>query len=376
MWGIRVPTRVRATRTSAHWWRDARIRKDLGRDGPFLDSVEFGGNLENRYEDPSWVSPCAIFRRDTGIYSRPRWDNIGYFLKPIKTREQCEAAISVLHEYRARLRLGITELRIVVQKIRSERRDPPFKIFNAEVESDLVSKGWFRRDGVWLADMVLIEDASIIQYKYAIDPKNRIARRSKVIVQGPGRPRGAIFEQGVPILGLGNVPPQISTAYRKFSACQKFLWAAGCLNQWKTDLINPDVAKRRAAAMAISSLDSEVVDAVPELTGALADTDAEVRCRAATALTLVGAAAKDSLPALKKALQDKDKRVREIAAGIVLLLGPAEARIEAAQALGRLGCEASSSLPLLDVASKDKNPAVQAAAHAAIDAINPPADGK
>ena len=315
------------------------------------------------------VSPYALWRRDTGVYARPKWDNIGYFLKKVGTRAQCEALISVLNRDWIDMCLDGAQVQSVYREIAVDKRNLPMRVLQARVDEDAISKRCFAKDGVWFVDFVVVEDASLLEYKYAIDSKNRVGRVLHTLIEGPPRVGWSDKPNYVLVSGIAGASPAESAAHKKYSECSNLLRAAAYLEKWKTDLSSPDLSKRRMAASALFNLDFGVAGAVRELTKALADDDWEVRYHAAAAMEQVGAAARNCVPELVRLLRDKNPHVRQAAARAVFTLGGADERIEAAKVLRQIGSQAYCSISVLRGGLKDGNASVRAAATAAIDAI-------
>ena len=64
---------------------------------------------------------------------------------------------------------------------------------------------------------------------------------------------------------------------------------------------------------AVGSIGLDAAEAVPQLTEALKDTNADVRLAAVRALTNIGGPSKPAVPALKALLQDPKLEIREAA---------------------------------------------------------------
>jgi hypothetical protein len=118
-------------------------------------------------------------------------------------------------------------------------------------------------------------------------------------------------------------------------------------------LRDPEVERRRDAALAMQKIRPKDKKAVEALAGALQDKDLFVRWRAAQALRAMGPDASAAVSALAAALTDDDPRVR----------------CAAAQALGKIGREAAIAQPALLSAMKDERAYVRQAASAALENI-------
>jgi hypothetical protein len=84
--------------------------------------------------------------------------------------------------------LSPDRLRSLFRLIEAAPKELRLKIATKEFEADLITKGVFHRNDVWLAAFVVQEGASIVEFKVAIDRKNRVAYHRRVLVQGPAPP--------------------------------------------------------------------------------------------------------------------------------------------------------------------------------------------
>lgn len=112
------------------------------------------------------------------------WDNIGHFLTKIDNAQQCQAVIELLHQ-RWYEEVSVDAFRRVVRAVESDVDGLPLKVLHEDIEEDLIAKGLFRKDGYWLVNFIAFELASAVEYKYAIDSKNRFARIRRVLIEGP-----------------------------------------------------------------------------------------------------------------------------------------------------------------------------------------------
>jgi HEAT repeat protein len=101
------------------------------------------------------------------------------------------------------------------------------------------------------------------------------------------------------------------------------------LAEWLDQLQDPDPARRRHAAAALSARGRRAAEAVPGLVGLLRDPDEYVRRMAALALGEIGARPDLAVPALQGALSDGSEGVRRRAAVALRELGVPEARAAA-----------------------------------------------
>jgi hypothetical protein len=377
-----LPTKSKQQELASEWSEDGELRKqmgqdnpfldlvqkEIGQDSPFLDSVQFATGWEHLPTETRMVTPYAIRRLDTGVYARPQWDNIGYFIKTVKTRAECESLISVLHRHWRRWALSGLQFQAVADSIRSDQRKLPLKVVTADIDMETLSKRCFVENGTWFVHFITFDDATLIENKYAIDSRNRVAHRSRVLVEGPPDVPFSEPKYDNAVSGLQGLGPE-SDAHKSYLLCKRFLWRAAFLKEWRKDLRSSDSTRRREAAQKMWCLLDEAAGAVPELTGELANEDWRTRYNAASALLSAGPAGRAALPELRKLLRDKNPEVREAAAQAVFALGAGDARIVAAQLLGQYQSQAGRSLMVLRDGLKDENPAVRAAATAAIEVI-------
>jgi hypothetical protein len=336
----------------------------LGRSFPFRDGVEFGRRRVSK------SAPLLV--RENGVYAEVAWDNIGFFLKGIENAEQFKVLLALLHdEWSSCLNVG--QLRQVLAAVDSQTEGFPLRVTRRDFDADLISKSCFVKDGVWCVDFVIIEGASVVEYKYAVDKHNRIARLRRLLVEGPpshgpGHYPGPIrVHPGVlqasktaepqkepEVVAEGTAEPYIDW----YGYCSQVLRTAAFLPEWRTDLADRDATVRRKAASELRHVtevanDSKhfqfhfLKDAIPDLAKALRDEDEEVRHYSASALGNIGALA---VGELRKALADPNTN----------------ARISAARAIATVGPAAKDAIPDLRKALADPEPAVREAAEKAI----------
>ena len=290
------------------WAPNDEVRKYLGANSPFRADVEFGR--------PDMG--CSHWVRERDVYAKVSWSSIGYFLKPITSPEQFEAVLSVLHTEWPRERLTNQQRGDIFHEIESSGKSLPLKILKKDIDADTVSKGSFRKDGIWVSDLVLIEDASVVEYKYAMNRQNRLAMVRHVLVQGPPYPWSRWVQQG--LVPLYHTPEKQQEGMDQYRRSRGVLLRVAWMNQWRKALRDPDKRVRRENVWKFRELREEAKDATPDLRMVLKDADGSVRSAAEEVLGEIGSVA---VPELRKAMHDVDKNVRESALSAMAHLGPA-----------------------------------------------------
>ncbi len=321
---VASPTDLGDRRSS--WEPNADVRAHMGSDFPFRDGVQFG-----------MFDMGANFSVSDGtVYASPvDWDNIGYFIKRIDNAGQCALVLSVIHQDwpltgRAaafqwpvwqKERLTGASVRSIFHEIETKAKDLPLKIITRDFDENLMTGECYSKDGRWFTCFSLIDDESLIEYKYVIDQHNRIARRARVLVAGPTRQQlGPLPEDGGhKRFAICNDWPFETPEKALARRCACFLRAAAYLSTWRKDLGSPDATTRQRAFFAIRCLDEAALDAVPELLKVMnrpdnlppSDSAGMVFCD-------IGAAA---IPALRKAMKDPDRQIRENAVEAYCFVG-------------------------------------------------------
>jgi HEAT repeat protein len=389
-----MPTQVE----HAHWEPDLRIREHLGSDSPFRDSAQCGW-----FDMPSGLTAC-----ENGLYSSNLyWKNIGYFLKPIDNARQFAFVLSLMHQnwpcygpppapyawpdWQAE-RLTGKQVRSVFHEIKTKGKELPLTVLKSDFDDNLMSGECYSKDGLWLSDFALVEFDSVVEYKYAIDHRNRIARRARVLA-GPTRYAAAgasdpmleitARERNVVVNGFPSPETPETIAARR---CHQFLVAAAHLQDWRKDLESADANIRRRAFFSLLRAGEWAGEAVPEVLKAMTRPDEELISRLGdSVLKEIGPAATAEL---QKALHDPDKDIREKAANALcytgaatigdmpalgkIILPAADSRSRDAD-IYRLGEIGPAAIPLLQKALAHDSPQVRARAADALAAIGPPA---
>jgi hypothetical protein len=131
------------------------------------------------------VPHFGLVALERGLYCRVSWQNIGYFLDEIKTSEQCESVIRILHENFSDCVIPGNIFQEALKDIRASQNNLRFEIFQDRLDEGVLSKGCFRRNGIWFMSFLYVESGKLVQYKYAIDKKKHVARKTAVILEWP-----------------------------------------------------------------------------------------------------------------------------------------------------------------------------------------------
>jgi hypothetical protein len=156
------------------WKPDPGARRRIGAAWPFRDSVELGlGGLGH-----------MVLLRDKGVFDRPCWDSIGYFLAQIENARQFEAALSLLDPRWAERRLSVRQLARIISAVQLPENKGDFKVL-AQAAPESLAACVTLREGIWYSDFALIEGSMVNEYKYAIDRDKHVGRVFRRLVEGP-----------------------------------------------------------------------------------------------------------------------------------------------------------------------------------------------
>ena len=124
----------------------------------------------------------VLTARDGNDHMAVTVENIGYFVSVIEREAECRALIMLLHSPDDILTADAFQ--IIVEKV-SNAPELPFKILDKNVESKSIAAGCTRKDGYWLWNFIIREDASICEYKYVVDKDNHMTQFRRVLIEGP-----------------------------------------------------------------------------------------------------------------------------------------------------------------------------------------------
>jgi hypothetical protein len=113
------------------------------------------------------------------------YGNLDSFIATIESEHDFKAVLSRIQNVGAEDWLSPRRFRSVLMAVEAAPRELGFQILSKDFEADLLAAGVFRRGDVWLADLVVRDGASIVELKYAIDGKIRLAYRRRALVEGP-----------------------------------------------------------------------------------------------------------------------------------------------------------------------------------------------
>lgn len=180
-----LPT-AEAQRVLACGWNTASDRKEFagrlswrGGPNPFRDDVEFGW---------AGLGPTHLAIRSQGVYTRVAWDNIGFFLKRVENARDFDIVLRVLHKNWPTYSLTVSQYRALLRDVELNAKDLAFNIRKQEVDSESITKACFQKDDCWLWHFIVIDHASVIEYKYAVNRENRVARLARFLIEGPPTP--------------------------------------------------------------------------------------------------------------------------------------------------------------------------------------------
>ena len=184
-------------------------------DLPIRKDVEFERQLQ-----------MGVLAKENGQYTRVTWQNVGYFLSEVTEERQFRAIIALLHECfdpenATSVGPGWTPVSTegyqeVMRRIATDTNRLPFKISPKQPNDKLLSKGVFRENDRWHVNVLCLEDASLVEYKYVMTRKNRIGRMRRVVIEGVANPL---------MCGSDLITSNDSTKeqYRMFQRCRAFL---------------------------------------------------------------------------------------------------------------------------------------------------------
>jgi hypothetical protein len=259
------------------------------------------------------------------------WQTVGYFLRRIESPRHLEKLLRVLRHPPRGEWLTAGEVGDAVRAVAKLGPEYGMRVVATDVDASLLQKGCFESGGIWFADFVAIGPADwLVEYKYAVDSRNRVARVRRVIVEGPPPPiANGLFMcptlESIASADPGGRRSQIEYvranqwAYRRVAV----LSASARLQRMVAGLADRDALVRSDAVRQLGTLGVLAKDATPGLPDPLGDTELVARWAAATARTGLGEKVKGVIPNLAAALHDSDGRVRPEASAALAAMGPA-----------------------------------------------------
>ena len=286
---------------------------------PFRDGAEIG---ESRPAVPHWSSRAV---RSHGFCARPTWDSLGFFLDKVESPEHCENFLAILVD-----REGWMDAAQAQNALRAAEKNPfrlYLKVVHRDLDERVVGKRPFRENGAWLFGCVTVADCSLVEYKFAINRKNRVAFASRVLVEGP--PPGIVSVAELKARGMR--PEDFGLPSGSFDQphhdvyfeADVFLKYSAFGSQWLRQLSAAEPAIRNHATAMLGNASQFAGEAVPDLCKALANRDAGVRDAAVHVLGRIG---RPALPGLRKALSDANANVRRAAAAAIEVIEEIDAR--------------------------------------------------
>ena len=133
----------------------------------------------------AWPFGASYDESKTPDPFNPRESTVGYFVDKIETQRDFEALLFQLYNVRREDWLTPDELRAVFAKIETAPDELRLGVWNKEFEPELLRQGVLQRDGVWLVNFVAQSGAELVDYKFAIDGRNRVGYRRRTLVRGP-----------------------------------------------------------------------------------------------------------------------------------------------------------------------------------------------
>jgi HEAT repeat protein len=322
---------VEPNRLGGHFLPYPYIREFMGADYPLRKSAECG-----LFDGPT-AADLVVSDDEFYCSAKGGWQRIGRFLKRIENAKQFELLLSMMHQgwafggfgnyaqwydwpnWKAE-RLTGPQVRRILREIDAHGKELSLTILNRNFDDKLMSGECYLKDGLWLTNFALVQWDSIVEYKYAIDRQNRIARRTHVLAgptryAAPGAPDPMIEIDA----GQGSFPFYFMPEPPEWKASRnrhEFLIAAAYLSEWRKNLGSPDIALRSQAFSNLLRAGERAKDAIPELLAAMAMGN-DVRISDGGVVIKLEQIGPAAVPELRKALRHPDRPIREKAVEVI-----------------------------------------------------------
>ena len=101
-----------------------------------------------------------------------------------------------------------------------------FTIVDEQIEKPTIERFILDRDGMWLAHFLCVENASVIEYKYVVSDKHKVARLRLAIIRGPENPSGNGEFQAP-----DEWPAEKQQRWKEFRRCRDYLMSQTIKNK-------------------------------------------------------------------------------------------------------------------------------------------------
>ena len=105
----------------------------------------------------------GLVAKTDGQTKRLSWENVGEYLTEIRDANQMESLILLFHKDLDETKIGVAGISDILLRIRSQKETWPFVVVDERLERPTIKRGFFERDGVWLAHFLCVEDASVVE---------------------------------------------------------------------------------------------------------------------------------------------------------------------------------------------------------------------
>lgn len=161
-----------------------------------------------------------------GQTKRLSWENAGEYLTKIHDAKQMESLLLLFHDDLKETRIGIAGISDIYSQVRSLKESRPFTIVDEQIEKTTIGRFILDRDGMWLAHFLRVENASVIEYKYVVSDKHKVARLRRAIIRGPENPSGNGEFQAP-----DEWPAEKQQRWKEFRRCRDYLMSQTIKNK-------------------------------------------------------------------------------------------------------------------------------------------------